>query len=179
MSWSVVVILAEEIITSIISALVIVAITLAVVTLVVTIITMIVVVPVITTVVAVIITSIHVIVAMIGPTVMVITSIRSTITVVEALVTVLVVVVAALGLLGVERYSKGMLQLLALPHGMFGVVVEPALVVHDHVEVTFEEGGRSWWICHVSFTRSLSRPVSSIVVIFLVEVVHHRILSVN
>jgi hypothetical protein len=30
-------------------------------------------------------------------------------------------------------------QLLALPHGMFGVAMELALVVHDHVEVTFEE----------------------------------------
>jgi hypothetical protein len=57
--------------------------------------------------------------------------------------------------------------------------VELALVVHDHVEVTFEEGGRSWWICHVSFARSLSRPVFSIVVIFFLEVVHHRVLSVN
>jgi hypothetical protein len=100
--------------------------------------------------------SIPVVVAMIGPTVTVITSIRSTIAVVEALVTVLVVVVVALGLLGVRGYSKGTLQLLALPHGMIGVAVELALVVHDHVEVTFEEDGRSWWICHVSFTRSLS-----------------------
>jgi hypothetical protein len=62
---------------------------------------------------------------------------------------------------------------------MFGVAVELALVVHDHVEVTFEEAGRSWWICHASFTRSLSRPVCSIVVIFSVEVVHHRVLNVN
>jgi hypothetical protein len=89
----------------------------------------------------VIITSIPVVVATIGPTVTVITSIRSTITVVEALVTVLVVVVAALGLLGVGGYSNGTLQLLALPHGMLGVVVELALVVHDHVDVTFDEGG--------------------------------------
>jgi hypothetical protein len=69
--------------------------------------------------------------------------------------------------------------LLALPHGMFGIAVELALVVHDHVKVTFEEGGRCWWICHVGFTRSLARPVSSVVVILSVEVVHHRILSVN
>jgi hypothetical protein len=62
---------------------------------------------------------------------------------------------------------------------MFGVAVDLALVVHDHVEVTFEECGRSWWICHVSFTRSLSRHVSSIIVIFFVEVMHHRVLSVN
>jgi hypothetical protein len=39
---------------------------------------------------------------------------------------------------------------------MFGVAVELALVVHDYVEVTFKEGGRSWWICHVGFTRSLA-----------------------
>jgi hypothetical protein len=57
--------------------------------------------------------------------------------------------------------------------------VELALVVHDHVEVAFEEGGQSWWICHVSFTRSLARLVSSVVMIFSVEVVHHRILSVD
>jgi hypothetical protein len=62
---------------------------------------------------------------------------------------------------------------------MFGVAVELTLVVHDHVEVTLEEGGRSWWICHVSFARSLSQPVSSIVVVLSVEVVHHRILSVD
>jgi hypothetical protein len=62
---------------------------------------------------------------------------------------------------------------------MFGVAVELTLVVHDHVEVTLKEGGSSWWICHISFTRMLSRHVSSIVVIFSVEVVHHRVLSVN
>jgi hypothetical protein len=33
---------------------------------------------------------------------------------------------------------------------VLGITVELALVVHDHVEVTFEEGGRSWWI---GFTR--------------------------
>jgi hypothetical protein len=76
--------------------------------------------------------------------------------VVEALVTVLVVVVASLGLPRVGGYSKGTLPLLALPHGMLGVAVELTLVVHDHVEVTFEKVGRFWWICHVSFTRSLS-----------------------
>jgi hypothetical protein len=59
------------------------------------------------------------------------------------LVTILVAVVVALGLLGFGGYSKGTLQLLALPHGMFGVALELALVVHDHVEITFEEGGRS------------------------------------
>jgi hypothetical protein len=65
------------------------------------------------------------------------------ITVVEALVTILVLVVAALGLLGVGAYSNGTLQLLALPHGMIGIAVELALVIHDHVEVTFEEGACS------------------------------------
>jgi hypothetical protein len=115
----------------------------------------------------------------IGPTVTVITSIMSTVTVVEAMVTVLVVIVAALSLLGVGGYSKGTLQLLALPHGMFGIAMKLALVVHDHVEVTFEEGGRSWWFYHVIFARSRSRPVSSIVVIFSVEVVHHCVLSVD
>jgi Na+/serine symporter len=88
-----------------------------------------------------IITSIPVIVAMIGPAITVITSIRSAVTVVETLVTVLVVVVVALCLLGFRGYSKGTLQLLALHHGIFGVAVELALVVHDHVEVTFEVEG--------------------------------------
>jgi hypothetical protein len=83
------------------------------------------------------ITSIPAVVATVGHAVTVITSIRSTLTVVEALITVLVVIVAALGLLGVGGYSKGTLQLLALPHGMLGVAVELALAVYDHVEVTF------------------------------------------
>jgi hypothetical protein len=133
---------------------------------------------VVTVVVAAIITSIPVVTATIGPAITVITSIRSTVMVVEAL-SVLVVVVGALGLLGVEGYSKGTFQLLAHPHGMFGVTVELALVVNDHVEETFEEGGRPWWVCHVSFARSLERPVSSIIMIFAVEVVRHCILSVD
>jgi hypothetical protein len=62
---------------------------------------------------------------------------------------------------------------------MFGVAVELTLVVHDHVQVTLEEGGRSWWICHVSFARSLVRPVSSIIVILSIEVMHHLVLSVD
>jgi hypothetical protein len=95
------------------------------------------------------------------------------------LVTVLVVIVAALGLLGVRGYFKGTLQLLALPHGMFCVTVELALVIHDHVYVSFEEGGGSWWICHVSFTRSLAQLVSFVFVTFSVEVVHHCVLSVD
>jgi hypothetical protein len=53
------------------------------------------------------------------------------------------------------------------------------MVVHDHVEVTFEEGGRSSWICHVGFARSLARPVSFVIVVFVVEIVHHRVLSVD
>jgi hypothetical protein len=110
----------------------------------------------ITAVVAVIITSILVVIATIGPAVTVITSIKSTITIVKALVTVSVVVVTALGLLGLERYSKGTLQLLALPHSVFSVAVKLTLVVHDHVEVAFEEGGRSWWTCHVGFAISLA-----------------------
>jgi hypothetical protein len=153
--------------------------TLAVITPVVAIVATIVVASIITVVVAAAITSIPVIVVTIGPAVTVITSIMSMVTVLEAMVTVLVVIVAALSLLGVGGYSKGTLQLLALPHGMFGIAMKLALVVHDHVEVTFEEGGRSWWFYHVIFARSRSRPVSSIVVIFSVEVVHHCVLSVD
>jgi hypothetical protein len=172
----VVVVMATSIITPIISvvtALVITTITLAVVTPVIAVVATIVFALIIVAVVAMIITSILVVIAMIGPAVTVITSIRSTVTVVEALVTVPVVVVAALGLLGLSGYSEGTLQLLALRHGVFAVAVELSLVVHDHVEVTFEEGGRSWWV------RSLARPISSAVMISTVEVVHHRVLSVD
>jgi hypothetical protein len=174
---AVVVVLATSIITPIISAvtaLVVTAITLVVVMPVVVVLATIIV----SSVIAAVISSIRVIIAMIEPAVTVITSIRSMITVVEALVTVLVVVVAALGLLGVGGYSKGMLQLVTLTHGMFSITVGLALVVHDHVKISFEEGGGSWWIYHVSFTRSLTRPVSSIAV-FSIEVVHHRVLSVD
>jgi hypothetical protein len=62
---------------------------------------------------------------------------------------------------------------------VFSVAVELALVVHDHVEFTIEEGRRSWWICHVGFARLFARLVSSVIVIFAVEVVHHRVLSVD
>jgi hypothetical protein len=62
---------------------------------------------------------------------------------------------------------------------MLGITVELALVVHDHIEVTFEEGGRSWWICYVGFAGSLARPGASIVVIFSIEIVHCRVLSVD
>jgi hypothetical protein len=51
---------------------------------------------------------------------------------------------------------------------MLGVAMELALVVHDHIEVTFKEGGRSWRICYIGFTGSLARPGASIVVIFSV-----------
>jgi hypothetical protein len=68
---------------------------------------------------------------------------------------------------------------LALPHGVLGIAVELALVVHDHIEVTFEEGGRSWWICYVGFVGSLARLGASVVVIFSIEIVHYRVLSVD
>jgi hypothetical protein len=99
--------------------------------------------------------------------------------IVEALATIAVVVAVASGLLGARWDSKGTLQLLALPHGVLGIVVELALVVHDHIEVTFEEGGRSWWICYIGFARSLPRPGASIIVVFSIKVVHYRILRVN
>jgi hypothetical protein len=134
---------------------------------------------VIAAIVAVIITSIPIVVARIGSTVTVISSIRSTVTVVEALTTIAVVVVVAPGFLGDRWYSKGTLQLLTLPHGVLGVAVELALVVHDHIEVTFEEGGRSWWICYIGFAGSLARPGASVIVVFSIEVVHYRILSVD
>jgi hypothetical protein len=62
---------------------------------------------------------------------------------------------------------------------VLGVAVELALVVHDHIEVSFEEGGRSWWICYIGFARSLARPGASVIVVFPIEVVHYRILSVD
>jgi hypothetical protein len=57
--------------------------------------------------------------------------------------------------------------------------MELALVVHDHIEVTFKEGGRSWRICYVGFTGSLARPGASVVVVFSIKVMHYRVLSVN
>jgi hypothetical protein len=111
--------------------------------------------------------------------IMIITSIGSTVTVVVALVTIPFVVVPALGLLRGRRDPKGTLQLLTLPHGMLSIAVELALVVHDRVKVTFEEGGRPWWIRHVGFARLHARPTPSVIVVFVVEVVHHRILSVD
>jgi hypothetical protein len=130
-------------------------------------------------VVAAIITSIPIVIVRIEPTVTVISSIRSTVTIVEVLPTIAIIVVVASGLLGGRWNSKGTLQLFALPHGVLGVTVELALVVHDHIEVTFEEGGRSWWICYIGFAGSLARPGAFIIVVFSVEVMHYRILSVD
>jgi hypothetical protein len=62
---------------------------------------------------------------------------------------------------------------------MLGIAVELALVVHDHIEVTFNEGGRSWRICYISFAGSLARPGASIVVVFSIEVMHYCVLSVH
>jgi hypothetical protein len=178
----IVVVLATSVISSVV-ALVIVAIittiTPVVITPVVTVIATVVVVSVIAAVVATIITSIPIIVATIGPAIMVISSIRLAVTVVETLATVPVIVVVAPGLLGGRRYSNGALQLFALFHGVLSVSVKLALVVHDHVVVTFEEGGRSWRIRHIGLARSLARPGASIVVVFSVEVMHDRVLSVN
>jgi hypothetical protein len=180
------VILAASIIASVISSVValvvvviITTITLVVVTPVIVVIATVVVASVIAAVVAVIITLVPIIVARIGPAITVISLIRLMVTVVETLATVLVVVVVAPGPLGGRRDSKGALQLLALSHGVLSVAVKLALVVHDHVEVTFEEGGRSWWIRHIGFARSLAQPSASVVVVFSVEVVHDRVLSVD
>jgi hypothetical protein len=177
-----VVILATSIIKSVISSMVvtinmaiITTITSVVVAPIVAVIATVVVAPVI----AAVITSIPNVIARIGPVIAVISSIRSTVMIVETLTTIQVVVVVASGLLGGRRDSKGALQLLALPHGVFSVAVELALVVHDHIEVAFEEGGSSWWIGHIGFAEMHARPGASIVTIFSVEVVHHRILSVD
>jgi hypothetical protein len=156
-----VVVLATSIITSVVSS-VIVTIIMEIITMityvvaapVVAVIATVVVAPVIAAVVAVVITSIPIVIARIWPAILVISSIRSMVTIIEALTTALVVVVVASGLLGGRRDSKGVLQLLALPHGVFSVAVE--LVVHDHIEVTFEEGGRSWWICQIGFAGTLA-----------------------
>jgi hypothetical protein len=181
-----VVVLVTSIITSVISSVVvtiimaiITTITSVVVTPVVAVIATVVVAPVIEAVVVAVITSIPIVIARIGPAITVISSIKSIVTIVEALATVSVVVVVASGLLGGRWDSKGVLQLLAFPHGVFSVAVELTLVVHDHIEVTFKEGGGSWWISHIGFAKTLARPGASIIVIFSVEVVHHRILSVD
>jgi hypothetical protein len=178
----IVVVLATSIIASVVVTIIMVIIAMiapAVVMLVVAIIATVVVMSVTAAVVAAIIASIPIVIARIGSVVMVISSIRSTVTIVEALTTVAVFVAVAPSLLGGRRDSKSALQLLALPHGVLGVTVELALVVHDHVEVTFEEDGGSWWICYIGFARSLARPGASMVVVFSVEVMHYRILSVD
>jgi hypothetical protein len=181
-----VVTLAMSIITPVVSSVVVMiimaiitSITSVVVALVVAVIATVVITSVVAAVVTAIITSIPIVIAWIGPAVKVISSIRSTVMIVEALATIAVVIAVASGLLGGRWDSKGTLQLLALPHGVIGVAVELGLVVHDHIEVTFEEGGRSWWICYIGFTRSLARPGASIIMVLSVEVMHYRILRVN
>jgi hypothetical protein len=146
---------------------------------VVVVIAMVVVSSVIVAVVAVIITSIPIVIARIGLVVMVILLIKSTVMIVEALSTIAVVVAVVSGLLGGRWDSKGTLQLLALPHGMLGVAVELALIVHDHMEVTIEEGGRFWWIYYIGFTRSLARLGASTIMVFSVEVMHYCILRID
>jgi hypothetical protein len=37
----------------------------------------------------------------------------------------------------------------------------------------------SWWICYVGFAGSLARPGAFVVVIFSIEIVHYRVLSVD
>jgi hypothetical protein len=39
---------------------------------------------------------------------------------------------------------------------VLGIAVKLTLVVHDHVEVAFEEGRRSWRIHHIGLARSLA-----------------------
>jgi hypothetical protein len=181
-----VVVLATSIITSVISSgivtiimAIITTITSVVVMPIVVVIATVVVAPVIAAVVAAVITSIPIVIARIRPAITVISSIRLTVTIVEALATIAVVVAVASSLLGGRWDSKGTLQLLALPHGVLGVTVEPALVVHDHIEVTFEEGGRSCWICYTGFARSLARPGASVIMVFSIEVMHYRILRID
>jgi hypothetical protein len=101
--WSVVVVLATLVITSVVAAIImtiIATITPVVVAPVVAVIATVIVASVITAVVAAIITSIPIVVVRIGSSVVVISSIGSTVTVVEALTTIAVVVAVALGLLG-------------------------------------------------------------------------------
>jgi hypothetical protein len=179
---AIVVVLATSVITWIISpvvTLVVMAIVTTVTPVVIAVIATVVVAPVVAAVVAAIITSIPIIIVRMGTVITIISSIRLMVTVVEALATVSVIVVASPGPLGGRRDSQGALQLLALPHGVFSIAVELALVIHDHVEVTFEEGGRSWWIRHIGFAGSLARPGASVVVVFSIKVMHHYVLSVD
>jgi hypothetical protein len=141
---AVVVVLATSIVMSVIVTIVVAIITtITSIALISVVVTTVVVASVIAMIIAAIITSTPIIIARIGYVVTVISSIRSTVAILEALTTIAVVIVVAPGLLGGGWYPKGMLQLLALSHGMLGVVMELALVVHDHIEVTFKEDGRS------------------------------------
>jgi nicotinic acetylcholine receptor alpha-3 len=132
--WVVVIVLATLIITLVIVIVIVVIITtIASVALVGVVVALVVVASVIAAVVAAIITSIPIVIARIGSTVSVISSIRLTVTILEAFTTIAVVIAVAPGLLGGRWY----------PHGLLGITMELALVVHDHIEVTFEEGGMS------------------------------------
>jgi hypothetical protein len=154
---AIVVVLVTSIITSVIVTIIMAIITVITsVTPFIAVIATVVVASIVAAIVTVIITSIPIIIAGIGPAVTVISSIRSTVMIVEALTTIAIIVAVASGLLGGRRNSKGTLQLLTLPHGVLGVTVELALVIHDHIEVTFQEGGRSWSICYIGFARSLA-----------------------
>jgi hydrogenase maturation factor len=67
---------------------------------------------------------------------------------------------------------------------VLGVTVELTLVVQCVVEVTFKEGGGSWWISCVDFARSLAQPTTTIsfhTVLYFVtfKVVNHCILGIN
>jgi hypothetical protein len=144
-----VVVLATSIITPVVSLVVVTIITAIITTIasvvvapVVAVVMTVVVTSVIAAVVAAIIMSIPIVIARIGLAVTVISSTRSTVTIVGALSTVAVVVAVASGLIGGRWDSKGALQLLALSHGVLGVAVKLALVIHEH-EVTLEEGGKS------------------------------------
>jgi hypothetical protein len=184
---AVVVVLATTIITSVVTALIIPVVATVVppviavvfVAIVAAVVAVSVISTIIMAIVTVIIMVVPVVVATVGSSITVITLIRSTVTVVIAVVAVLVIVVVALGLLRLWRYPLGVLQLFALPHGVLGVTVEQTLVVHDHVEVTFEESGGSGWIGCLDLAGSLARSVAAIAVVLSVEVVHHRVLSIN
>jgi hypothetical protein len=177
-----VVVLATSIIMSVVSSIVvtiIMAIITTIASVVITPIAAVIATVVIAPVIAAVITSIPIVIARVRPAIAVISSIRSTVTIVEALSTVAVIVAVASGFLGGRWDSKGTLQLLALPHGVLGVTVELALVVHDHIEVTFEEGGRSWWICYIGSARSLVRPGAPVIVVFSVQGMHYCILHID
>jgi hypothetical protein len=62
---------------------------------------------------------------------------------------------------------------------VLGITVKLALVVHDHVEVAFKEGGGSGLISRIDFAGSLARPAPTVVMVFPVEVMQDRILSID